>query len=208
MGAVSGNKAAIYICSGVSTPFLDAATSADGGRLKYTLTDASKRRMDPRATTTVETSPDGSTWTPVAASAFTMHWAIGQVEFPTARAVGTQVRMSGGFFTASKLGGGHDFSLDVDVSLSDSTEFGLDWKTFDISDRTATASIGKFWIDEFFFTELGGMMLLSLYPDQATTARYEAYAYMTKDSVKAARASLVDESLAFQVVGEVLYVAA
>src|ERR1041385_1567427 len=99
MAAIAGYKADLSIASGVGTTFSNEATST-ADLTTYQITDVTKRYWDLTTALTVQTSPDGVTWTTVT-NGFQVGYAGGLIIFPAAQAVGTQVRVSGKYLAIS-----------------------------------------------------------------------------------------------------------
>jgi hypothetical protein len=205
-----GYKADVYITSAPSVGLTNEATTADAGWLNYTITNAAKRYLDDTVTPLVQTSPDGTTWS--TAVGYTLNYVGAIVTFGTARAVGTQIRFStGSYFPYAQLGQSKEWSLEVDSTLLDVTPFSPAgaWKVYLDSINGATAKVGRYWLDGTFLATLvtGAKVVLVLYVDATSTTRYEAYAFLKSDSIKAAVTATVDEELSFVINGQLNFVA-
>lgn len=203
MAAIAGLNADIYITSGSALAFSQEATTADTTETRFTISDPTKRYWNPDASFTVETSPDGVTWT-VVTSGYSLEYAGGVVVFDTVQ-TGLQVRVSGEYFAASQLGEAKEWSLDLNTDTEDTTVFGSNWKTFTSLLKGAIASLSRWWIDGYFLENIGSRLALVLYTDKANDKRYEGYARIKGDSVKVAVAGLVEEELNFEFTGPVYY---
>lgn len=207
MAALAGKSADVYIvaASGAGTAFTTEACTANGARTQYQITNTSKRYWSTATAITVETSPDGVSWTTAGAGTYQLAYAGGIVIFPSAQAVGTQVRVTGAYLSVSQLANSFEWTLDISANVSEATVFGATWKAQKYTDRQATASLKKFWADEYFFTNLGNEFLLVLYMDQSAGTRYEGLFCMNSDSIASAQSGLVQESVSFTLDGPLNY---
>lgn len=210
MAVTAGYKADVYITGGAPVAFTNEATTANAARTQYTITNTARQHLARDVDVVVESSPDGVTWATVDPSEYTVQHAIGRIDFDTARAVGTSVRVDGAYLTASRLGGGRSWTLDVSVNIEDASEFGDGWRARQATIREGSASLERWWLDEAMLGVLtaGTSVVLVLYPNYAAGSRYVAYAAFTTDGVSTAVDGLVDESLDFDLDGEAHYVAA
>lgn len=207
MAALAGYKADIYVTSTPGVGFVDVTMNDDGDHKTYTISDSTKRYLDKTGTFTVETSPDGTTWTTAGATTYALQYVGGKVIFKVANAAGTHVRLSGSYLPYSELGNAHEWALDNKVTLVDASTFGTTWKQFAATQQEASAKVMRYWLDGFFASNLGADLVLVFYVDTTTGARYEAFARLAQDTAKASVNALVDEELTFTIDGAVFYVA-
>lgn len=209
MAAIAGRKADIYIVAGTGsgTAFTSEACGALSGALTtrqhYRITDTTKRFWNPAATLTVETSPDGIAWSTAAPGTYQVGYAGGLIVFNTSQASGTQVRASGEYLSVSQLGEAYQWTLDAALDVADQTTFGSTWKSFKTTQRGATGSFRRYFVDSYFLTNAANPLLLVLYSDYSASVRYEALAKLTQNSIEAMTSGLVGESLSFTVDGPV-----
>lgn len=204
MAVLQGYNASIQIASGTSVAFANEATTANADRTEYAIHDAAKRYWDRLAVFAVERSTDnGTTWNVVPTSEYALIHVGGLVKFASAQAAGTLVRVSGRYLPVSTVGQAKEWSLDLSLNMEDASVFGDGWKTYTPLQASASASLSRWWLDGAFLGLLRSLMVLILYLD--ATRRYEAYAYLTRDSVQAATSGNIEEPLEFEIDGQVFY---
>lgn len=120
MGVVAGWKGRVRV-AGAPLVFTNEGTTANGGRTQYQISNAVKRVFDPQVAITVQTSPDGATWT--GATGYTLNRLTGTVSFAVPRAVGTQVRMSGQYLPLTSAAGSKGFSYTITATQLDGSDF-------------------------------------------------------------------------------------
>jgi hypothetical protein len=204
MATKVGYAADIYITSTPSVAFTQEATTADGGRLNYTITNTAKRYWDRGVSVLVENSTDaGATWH--AAPPYTLNYCGGIVTFATARAVGELCRVSGNYYPWAQLGNGKSWELSLANALVDTSVFGSGWKTFTPVVLGGTVKMGRWWLDSSFLTNLANPLVAVLYVNQAAGTRYEGFVRLKVDSVKTAVAGVIDQTLEFELDGAINY---
>jgi hypothetical protein len=206
MAAKSGNKAVVYITSAPSVSAVDLPCTGDAGRTIYTVNDIAKRFWDKAVAVIVETSPDGTTWTPFP-TGFTVQYCGGKIIFASARTAGTQVRVDVNYYPVSQLAEAKEWSLDIEVEMLDGTKFGDTWKTNYAGQRSASGSVSQWWVDNFFLANITNPLVAVLYIEDGQPQRYEAFIKLTSDGVNAAVDNLIEEEINFDTDGEVYYVA-
>src|SRR5438105_10418011 len=102
--ATAGWKGQIFLAVSPSTTMTNELLTDSGAHTTYNDATAAHADWDDSAATTVQTSPDGSTWTTALASTYVINYPIGQVVFNAANAPGTQVRVTGKYFTSNFFG--------------------------------------------------------------------------------------------------------
>lgn len=194
MAVLAGKDASIAIAAGSSTAFTNEATTGNAARTIYTITNTAKRYWDPAAAITVQTSPNGSTWTTAAASTYTVGYAGGTITFATALAAGSSVRVSGSYFTSTTIGQAYEWSLDLSLDTVEVSTFASSFKQFIPALRGATASVSDYYLDSTLSDLIGTRFIISL---STGAGRYEGFAWITQDSLSAATGDAVGESLSF-----------
>lgn len=196
--------------SGTSVATTNEATTSPDLTV-YTITNAAHRVIDNTATTTVQTSPDGTTWTPVT-TGFTIQYPIGKVVFTVANSAGTQVRLSVmSYLPTAIVADATDWSLDVQVDLKDTTVLNSSWKIQQPVIRSASAKFTRFYQIELSTTNMlskinaGTPLGVIMYTDTVNNHGYAMYALMSQDSIKAAAQDLVMEDVTFVSVGQIYY---
>lgn len=205
--AISGVLGGVYAQQGAAQPFTqEPMTEVDAG-VRYRISDAVKCYWDKATPVVVETSPDGTNWTPVPASEYRVEYVGGHVVFHDARPAGTQVRVSGAYYNVVQIGGFFEWSLEFERNTETVTTFDTQgWSEAVGTFISASGSASRYWaVTNEFFELLGKEVILVLYVDRTTNRRYEGYFALTTHSVEVPADSFVEESLDFQSVGEVYY---
>lgn len=120
------------------------------------------------------------------------------------------------YFTTKKASNAKSWEINVEYDAEEMTIMGqaATWKNHVGMMQGASASISQYWNDgDILQNHITGIFVLALFvqlTDDTTRAgkRYECYARLNKDSVKTASNGIVEEELAFDVVGRVYYLAA
>lgn len=205
MAAIAGKGGAVLIPVGAVVTLTNTPTTANTARTVYTITDPTKRALDRTFNVTVETSPDGVTWS--AASGFRVVHAGGQVIFSAAQAVGTQIRVSGKNQPMVTSGQFQEWSLDLEKDLAESTVLGSGWKNYVPTLKGGSGSLAGFWADGYWIGLISqdAPIVLWLDVDGTNRKRYQFYANLTKNGVGVKVSDLVSESVDFTVDGEPAY---
>lgn len=183
-------------------------TDISGNRTKYRISNASKRYWDKATPVVVQQSTDGgATWSTVPATDYTVAYVGGEVTFTTARPSGAQIRVSGAYYNVTQVGGFFEWSLDIERQVEDATTFESNgWSEGLPTLLSASGSASRYWAtSNEFFSLLGQEVILVLYVDKTSNKRYEGYFRITTQSVETAVDSLIEESLDFQLTGELYY---
>lgn len=206
MAAIQGYLGAVYVKTGASAAFTNQATTNVGGDLKtYEITDTTKRYWDTRQPVTVQTSPDGITWTTVT-TGFKIEYPGGRVVFNTAQAAGTQVRVSASAYTVSSIAAMFNWQMDIERDTEDTPTFGSAWNDVTPLIPKASGSCEWYWADGQFFSRMGDSeMVFALYTNSTNKYRYEFYGTFTKSASKTPVDGVVTESLDFQSSGPIYY---
>lgn len=213
MTAISGYRGNVYITASPSVSFTNLGMTDSGDHIHYSVPTASyaQRYWDATQTFTVQTSPNGSSgWATV--TNYTIQYVGGNVTFSIAN-TNTFVRVSGYYFTYSALGDGHSWDLSIDSDIYDTSVFTNPWKVQIPGMLKASGTFAKFYNDGTFLSLMGALMVVVLFTDALIGPapqygpRYEAYAYLKQDQLKEAVNATVDESLSFEVTGQLYYVA-
>lgn len=211
MGTVVGKAGAVYAVTAgaASTAFSNQAMTVAADQKTCTITNKTYQWWDDTVAPTIQTSPDNTTWTTAAPSTYTVQYVGGVVVFGTALAGGTYVRASAGnYWPVSQIAGGHEWTMEIDAPMLDSTEFGDLWKTFTPGISAGKGSIKRYWEDGYFLGQAAVRMILALYVDYSGDERYAGYGYVAKDQIDSKVESLVAESVDFTFTGQVYYLSA
>lgn len=205
MSATAGWKARVRV-PGAAVAFTNEATTANGARTQYQITNTAKRVFDPQIALAVQTSPDGTTWTTAGAALYTINRLTGTIIFNAAQAVGTQVRFStGSYLPLSTVAGAHGYSFTITAGQLDASDFdGLAATSgFAASKLTsqydATGTLSQ-WDqrDTFFANALlnATVLVLELMPDRsATVPDFLVWALLDKEQLQTSLTTLNETSL-------------
>jgi hypothetical protein len=209
MTAVAGHTGAIYYTNNASSVSMTNEAMTDSGdHTTYTVTNAAHRYWDDTAILTVQTSPDGSTWTTQSSTLYTVQYVGGKIIWNSAQANGTQVRISTGgkYYAYTTFAQGTDWEFDGQVEMLDTTVIGGGRaKSYIPGLLTGKFSMKAFWVDNTFLNNIQTGFRLIFSGSTNGTKRYEAYVYTSADKVKDTVNKTVDEDLEFQVTGAWYY---
>lgn len=188
--AMTGAVGAVYVTSGVSVTFTDEATTKNATYTRYKITNVAKRYWDDTSAITVKKNGV------VQSSGFTIEMAGGVIEFTTPLIVTDVVLVSGKYFNAVQCASMFNWKVDFDVELKDTTTFAsAGWKEQMAVTKGWSASAEGYWADGTFFNALGTNVIVVLYLNSSTDARYEGYVILKKCSVDVPVDDIVKESL-------------
>jgi hypothetical protein len=199
MALLVGNVGAIYKTYGTSTTFTDEATTANGDKTRYTISDSAKRYWDDSSAIVVKKN------TVVQTTGFHIEYPGGVVVFDSAL-TSEVITVSGKYFTVEQCAGFFNWKLDPKNELKDVTVFGDTWKKQEVTLKGWSASAEGYWADETYLTLLGTKVILVLYVDSgASLRRYEGYILNSGSSINAANDDVVKQSVSFEGSGELYY---
>lgn len=171
---------------------------------------ATKRYWDRTATFTVQTAPDGVTWTTVT-SGFTIRFVTGQVLFSVAVSGATPSCriLSGAYLPFSTFASMHEWEATPAADLLDSSTFGSQWKTYVVGLLGADVKLSQFYTDLTFANQISSntAFVVSCMTGRNATERFEGYAYLKSDDIKVPVNALEEESLNYTVTGQFYYFA-
>jgi hypothetical protein len=214
MAPKTGYTADLYV---TATPSLvmTGEASASPDLTTYTISNAAKRYWDDSAAVTYRTSTNGGTsWTGylptnlAAAGATPLAQCVGgKIIFSAAQPAATILQVSGNYFPFSQCGQGHEWSLDVDSDLLDSTMFQSAWKQYTATEHFASIKFARYFLDGYFFQAInsGAKIVVIAYVDATALTRYDFFAFAKTDSIKADVKGLVEESLTLTATGNVYF---
>jgi hypothetical protein len=148
---------------------------------------------DPTKPITVQNSPDGTTWSTVAASNYTVWWPVGAIVFNSVQ-TNTHVRiLAGNVFTLSALDGAHKWSAQFKAMTKDSTAFQASggWGSNTATVKQATFSADCYRDDARVLQEMitdpmtatnisKGLVLCQLWWDETNGKRWQMYCLPTE----------------------------
>lgn len=205
MAAIAGYQADLYMASGASVTFTQEVMADFGDHKTYNVAtgNTAHRYWDDQSALTIQTSPDGTTWTTVT-TGFTVRYVGGQVTFTTADAT-RQVRASGKYLAISQVGSAYDWELSPTANILDITTFGNGWKQKISGMKDATAKASKYFIDGTFFNLLGSRFVIIFYVAFSAGTRFEAFAWLKTDPTKVGVDAVIDEELDLEIDGQLFY---
>ncbi len=206
---ITGEHGDVYV-TGSSVAFTNEAMTDKGDHTTYSITDTTKRFWDDSAAFTVQTSPDGVTWTTQAASTYTLQYVGGAVIFNSARASGTQCRVTGNYLTFSQAALCYNWELSPARKMNTYIVFGSGWESNVPSTGSLSVKVARYYVDGVFagFLTSGTKLVLLLFLDStegALGARWEMFAYLKESPQKAPVDTLITEDATFQVTGTPYY---
>lgn len=207
MSALAGYKANIYATTTPAVAMTNEATTDAGDHKTFSITNAVKRYWDDTQAISVQTSPDGVTWTTVT-SGFTIQYVGGTIVFTNAVTGATpSVRVSSGFYLPySLIGTATSVDITHTIDILDSTTFSSGgWKTKVASLVGSEYKFNRWWVDHFFVTalDLKTRFVLSAYSGANANQRFDAFGRIKQDAIKTAVNALISEDLTFDVDGAV-----
>jgi hypothetical protein len=209
MAALAGYLASLYITGTTSVAFTNVAMTDSGDHKTFTISDATKRYWDLTQPVTVQTAPDGVTWTTVT-TGFTIQYVGGKVVFSAAITGATpSCRVSASYFAYSFLGNAKTVDITISNTTEDITTFVTPpspWKTKLANLSEATIKIGKYWLDTSFMGYLGNRCVVVAYSGANPNQRYECYAFLKQDSMKLDVSKVVTEDLDFESDGAIYFI--
>ncbi len=220
MSELSGKTAKIRFTSIVGTSSTDnLATRSTGVAIGLSHTtvgfvqmDSTARRHWDRSSTATPILADAGT--PVAATLYTVNPVQGKFEWVTGDPPVGVYTIDCHFLTNTFLGGGQEWSVDVDVDMLETTSFSTStgntqWRTFLPGLSEATASIERFVstgdTGPVFFDRLNlpSDLIVELVTDNAD--RFEGYAKVASDGWNANIEELTVESVDLQIDGPLYF---
>lgn len=211
MVAVAGHAGSIFIMNNAASIALSNELLTDSGdHLTYVDSTLAHVFWDDSVPPVVQTDivGDGSHYTTVSASTYTVGYVGGHITFNVAQTAITLVRVSSGgkYFAYSTLALGKDWEFTGTREYADSTVFSPSRaKTFVPTLVTGTFVIKLFWIDQTFLTFITTGARIAFSGVTPNGKRYEAYSYIKDDKVHDALTGLIEEDVSFQVTGNWAY---
>ncbi len=218
MTALAGYVGSVLITSTPNVALTNEVLTDAGDHQTFNEPTASKRYWDRTASFTVQTAPDGVTWTTATPGTYTIRYVTGQVVFntPVSGATPSCRISSGAYLPYSTLGQGKDWECIPAMDMLDSTTLqgygGSHWKTYVPSLQGASIKLTRFWADSTFWTILQNtptnLLIVSLVTGRTSTGdRYEGYARVKQDDIKLSVSALVEEGLDMDIDGQLYYFA-
>lgn len=214
MGALAGYLASVWLTpntGSVSFSNLNLVDSGDHKTFNVTTNDP-KRYWDPSQTLTVQTAPDGTTWSTATAGTYTVRYVNGQVTFATAVTGATpSARISAGFyFPLSFLGDAKSVDIKTQLDVQDVTVWtnpSTGWKTKLALLGDADITLSKYWVDTTFLGYLSSRLVVVAYDGENANQRYECFAFMKDESIKIAQKDPIGDDISFTSDGAIYFIA-
>jgi hypothetical protein len=207
MGVWAGFDADVWVTAvpsiGVTN---EACTYTQGaGGLSCTFKTNTHKLWDKSATTKIETSPDGTTWTDMTAAYWRFfQWVSGILALPF-DLPGTQMRFSGSYFNASQVRDCHTWELTVTANEQNTTVFQQPWQTHTVTNKMATGKIGTFIIDDTLSKNIGNELAFLLYMSKTTGAAWEFFGSLTQTDPKSDVNAIQTQDVSFVSNGQVIF---
>lgn len=180
------------------TQFSQATMLRQDDNRTYIVDNPDLRYWDKERPITVEQSIDGESWE-VVTNVLIQH-AGGIVVFPDANA-NREVRVSGWAYELEEKLGFFSWTLTIDVTMHDATDFQSDGWTENISgNRSWTAQAEQHWrADEQLSDWIDKLLPVTFYTDDSDGRkwRYEGVGYLSQDALTVPQGEIVDRTLTF-----------
>lgn len=202
--AIAAYSSQIFLTAQPSIALTNEATTDVGGlHTTYTITNAVKKRLDPKTPIVVSTSPDGTTWT-VITTGFMLSRVNARVIFAVANPAGTQVRFtSGAYFVESLIAEASSWEQNMKAAKIDTTVFNAAGAESSIPGIfSGVIKTNRFWISGARSQSLAARDLLVLAFIAPTGNRYEGYVYASDSNIKTDPKNAVLEDLQFNLTDE------
>jgi hypothetical protein len=208
MAALTGKSARIKITSQTATTDATESTTLVGGTTsQYQIDDVTKRYIDERVTPVIK---DGVGV--VSSSKYSLDYLKGIVAMSTSATAGITVT-DFSYLTSSYIANGKDWSANVSFDVADVTTFSTTatdptWKSKVAQLGEATVSMNRIstpmsTADPQFFDlpNIGGRFVLEMLPDNSAGDKYEAFAFVSQDTIDASVEDIQTEGVTFMVDG-------
>lgn len=204
MAALGGVEGDILITSLPSVTITnDVLSNPLNDKKTYVEGTAAHRYWDPNHTLTVQTTPDGVTWTTVT-TGFTIQYVNGTITFAVALTGGSPgCRLSTvNYFPYASIGNTTQWTWAGTKTMIDSTTHkgvgGSHWQDFTPLLKTGKVTLKKWFIDQTIVNHLTADDLLVFSLVTPSGNRYEGFSYLTGDTVNIPVNNLVAEQITFQ----------
>jgi hypothetical protein len=195
--ALAGRKALVKV-SGTAIAFTDEATTADGDRKRYQVTNTAKRVWDPTVAIVVERDTGGGFG--VVSTGYTLNRLKGTVIFTAAQAPGTVIRVDGSYLPMSTAAECTSYNVTPVASLHDTSIFGDTFTRRQQGLKTVTGEIGGFYVaDGYFAAQLssGAPVVLEFFSDSSTEADLRVRAIVNEQQIQAVIAGMNEQTVGF-----------
>ena len=208
MSATAGRVALVKV-PGAAVAFTQEATTANGARTVYTITNSAKSVWDPQVAVLVETSPNGTTgWATASPSSYALNRLAGTVTFATPLGAGYFTRVSGSYLPMSVVAGAKSFTYTLTAAILNSTGFddaytsgGFPTKSIGLFDAQGTLArwyqnpVAGYFRDALLNATV---VVLEFSVNRAVGYDCRIWALLDKQQIAAAVSSLVDDTIDWQ----------
>lgn len=207
--AIAGKNANVYITAQTATTSLaEDFDLVSGTTATYQIVSSSKRHWDVTSATRPRILVSAST---VGVPSYDVNYVQGIVTFSSAPA-STAVTGDVEWVQASEVAEGRAWQLNVTQDLFETPIFGSGgWRTFSPNVVGATVNISRYAQGttdgaEFFdLLNTDSQFIVELYADETAADKYEAYGYVTQDSIQGSVDGVFEESVDININGAVYY---
>jgi hypothetical protein len=215
MATLAGKDAAVFLASGAPVAFTNEATTDAGNHITFTITNAAKRYWQDGAASSylVEKSVNaGGSWSPVAATLYTLQYVGGKVLMLSALNPGDLIRItsqngSSGYLTFASVAQADSWSLDVSADIQDVTVFGNAWHAKAATLRDASGKFHDFNdMTAGLFNLVGVRCIFLLYVNSGAGTRWEAYGLIKQYSPKASVDAMIEDDVSFELDGALFFI--
>lgn len=211
---IAGYGGSVVITSTPNVALTDEVLTDAGDHKTFNISTGSfgtKRYWDSTASFTVQTAPDGSTWTTASPTTYTIRYVTGQVLFASAVTGATpSCRIHvGAYLPFSTFANMKQWEATPGADLYDSSTFGSQWKSYTPGLLGADLKLDQFYTDLTFANQITSntAFVVSCMTGRNTTERFEGFAYLKSDDIKVPVNALEEESLTYSVTGQFYYFA-
>jgi predicted secreted protein len=174
--------------------FANEATTASTDFKRYTVTDSDKCYWDKNTAPTVK--KNGSTVT----TGYSIEYPGGVIVFSSAYLETDVITVSGKYIIVEQVAGFFSWSLKVNGTTIDVTDFDSDeWGSFIDGTKSWTVDAEKFWVTSDAWSDrIDQELILILYCDFGTAkTRFEGYAIIASDEVDTAVSDAIKNKISF-----------
>ena len=171
----------------------EVTTSADD--LTYQITNSTKRIFDYETELIVE---DGGS----VITGYSINKIAGTITFPTTAT--RDITLTGAYVALTTVAEATEYKFDGTLDLGDATVFQNESRAFLPTQRSATATLSRFYdVDGYFLEALfdKSVKVIEFYADSGGDP-FRIYAIVSSDSVSASIDDLTKESISFQMTSE------
>lgn len=215
MSAISGKKGRVRFASATATNSTNEAATLAAGGVNLTINSTAKSVWDPNSTKPRVYSST-STGTALARDLYEVDYGLGRVRFNPAKSTALTYKVDVDYLSLSYLTGARAYGIEVETKMLDVTCFSTStadtvWRTFRPGLSGASVSLGRLVstgdTGPLMYDRLNGVqsLVVELFPDFSTGARYVAITNVARNSVQSNIDGVVEELVNLPVTGPVYY---